>query len=323
MLYEIAVTPDVFDATLVDDQTTRGFELRELLRELVPGGVIADLDKGYWSKCVQERANGWSPALRSALVTHLTELDKMNRLVRHPQRRCGHPDSDDQWLDLALESHHRCAFNWIVTNENMIENLRMDEDIIDVSSLRNSPEWSERRWSRSVRMCEQEYLVMIRPLLRYAKRLELVDRYLSPRDWRHSRFIELCAMALGQGGNAVHPPQIHLHTWMEASISEASIDASLTDWMNYLSRIKAKHRVPHLFRVFVWGRKENGPSMHDRFLLTDQCGVTVGWGFDCCDNETTRETTWTLLDKQTWKVRRNDFVPDVGPYQYLDDRTLR
>jgi len=86
-----------------------------------------------------------------------------------------------------------------------------------------------------------------------------------------------------------------------------------------LSRVRVQHAV----QVVVWGPDESGKSMHDRFLLTNQCGVMAGESFECKNESTKRKTTWTLLDKETWGERREDLIRDVGPYEWIAERSIK
>jgi hypothetical protein len=323
MLFEIAITPDVFDGSLAGSDPALGHELRELLREIAAGGLVANLDKGEWERHVASRAAGWAPSVRTALISHLSRLDDLHRLVRHPQRKAGHPANDAEWLDLALESHHHHALEWIVASKHLCAS-RTDEPapLIDPIELRASEPWQTRQRTPSVRMCASGYRPYLAPLLRHAKRLEIVDPYLSHRELRHRRFIELSAILMGDLGQARLPGEIRLHTWLRNCATPADIQESLDSWSKDWGLIKARLPPQHSFKVILWGRQGGDPPMHDRFLLTDQCGIQSGWGFDCKDEGTKQQTTWTLLDDRTWNERRNDYVRDIGPYRWLGETAL-
>lgn len=324
MLYELAITPDVFDSPLAATDPEHGLELRELLREISTNGLVANFDKGEWARQVMTRADGWPPRTRDALQTHLVRLDKLHRLVRHPKRDAGHPASDQEWLDLAMESHRRVPFDWVVVSKRLHANTdAQDSALTELAELRQSEGWEARRWSESVQMCESKYRQLLGPLLRHAKRLEIINPYLSHRNRRHFKIVELCASAMGERGQAPLAGKIHNHVWQAESEDPARVDVYLDSWMQELDRLKQQHRLRHSFKVVAWGRKSDGPRMHDRFLLTDQCGVQAGWGFDCLAEGTNQQTTWTFLNELIWKERRNDYVRDVGPYQWLGEKMLR
>jgi hypothetical protein len=320
MLYELAITPDVFDPATVAEDAMHAVELRELLRELAVNGCIADLDKGEWGRLVSQCVEGWDSGLRMDVVKCLNRLRDLNRLVRHPKRERGHPKDDLEWLDLVLESHRRTPFDWIVIGSRLCLNgEEQDLQRSDVLGVRRSESWEARRRSISLRKCASEYRPVLNRLLRHAKRLEIVDPYLKANDG----FVGLCASEMGQRGHATLPGEIHFHLWMDGYTSNEDVQGAVDEWTESLSKIKHRNRAPHTFKINIWGRKANGPKMHDRFLLTNQCGIQAGWGFDCLAEDTSNQTTWTLLDEATWNERRLEFRPDLSPYKHLGERIVK
>src|SRR5205807_1758063 len=105
VLYEFALTPDVFDAKVVDGALVLGFTLVQFLTGMCDNGLVASLHKGRWLDCVEDRVKRLSPDLKDKILSCFKTLHDRHRLVRHPRRLAGDPTNDHDWLDLALESH--------------------------------------------------------------------------------------------------------------------------------------------------------------------------------------------------------------------------
>ena len=43
-------------------------------------------------------------------------------------------------------------------------------------------------------------------------------------------------------------------------------------------------------RVFIWKQREQGEKLHNRYILTEVCGVSFGIGLDKADDLETLET---------------------------------
>jgi hypothetical protein len=57
--------------------------------------------------------------------------------------------------------------------------------------------------------------------------------------------------------------------------------------------------------------------MHDRFILTDQCGISTPGGLDCRSHTHANSTDWNLLDEEARRLRWNDYVPPDNPFSLM------
>jgi hypothetical protein len=103
-LYEFAITPDLFDASVANSDGRASVILVELLRGIAENGLLANLNKDRWLRHVTEkRTTTLSPALKDKVLTCLSALHDRNRMVRHPKRVAGDPLNDKEWLNLAFD----------------------------------------------------------------------------------------------------------------------------------------------------------------------------------------------------------------------------
>lgn len=319
MLYEFAMTPDVFDATAVDLNPALGVILVQLLRGMCDNGLIANLHKNRWLGYVKDRIERLSPGLKDKIFTCFNTLHDRHRFVRHPRRLAGDPASANDWLELALESHRRIPFHGIVLGHALLATSgHNDSAFMELRGSLDLPQWQSRRRSLTLTKCEADYRAALAPLLRHAKTLSLVDPYLSCHDARFFDTVRICAELVGQRGHAVLPCRVHIHA---GNPSPEPVPDRLNAWDRQLRPlIDPQH--PHRFKVFLWGTRSGGETLHDRYILTDQCGVSVPSGLDCRVHSVPNSTTWSLLDEEDRARRLQDYEPVTSPFQWLGEREV-
>ena len=62
--------------------------------------------------------------------------------------------------------------------------------------------------------------------------------------------------------------------------------------------------------------------MHDRFILTDQCGIFTPGGLECRTHSHANSTDWSLLDEDVRQRRWNEYDPPVSPFNLLGEREI-
>jgi hypothetical protein len=90
-----------------------------------------------------------------------------------------------------------------------------------------------------------------------------------------------------------------------------SVSDRLATWEQQLRSLQHAHHIT----VFLWGTKPGGETFHDRYILTDQCGISVPAGLDCRTLSAPNSTTWSLLDEADRIRRLRDFDAATSPYQ--------
>lgn len=317
MLYEFAITPDVFRPDVVNADPVLGLTLVQLLRGLCDNGLVANLHKDRWIRHIMNNnVATLSPALRDTIITCLNVLHDRHRLVRHPRRLQGDPASDHEWLDLALESHRRIAFYGIVLSQLLLKTCgHTDGAFIELSTALDAPQWCNRRRSRSLTKCEADYRIALAPFLRHARSVLLIDPYMSCHESRYFDTIRLCLELTGQRGYDPQPARIHIHAGDPQAdyAHQELVPDRLFAWEHKLRSLRPLHRIT----VFLWSARPGGETFHDRYILTDQCGISVPAGLDYRTSSVPNSTTWSLLDEEDRIRRFQDFDPSTSPYQLL------
>ena len=322
MLCEFAVTPELFGVP-----SNKGAEhLPELLGLMADNnGMLADLDKDGWSKHVKERLETLSessPMLKDRISNCLKTLYDRHRLVRHPKSKSGKPVTDQDWLNLAFESHEKIPFDAIILSKELMENCGRDCDaLIDVfNSLKeeNLPILRKRTLHLSQQR-ESEYSFALGPVLRHTRSLFLIDPYMNTTV-PFLKTIELCSKLLGKRVQAEKLGCcIHIHALEKNQEPKGrEVDFYLGEWKKKLDDLRDKCN--HRFQVFLWEKKKiDSESMHDRYILTDQCAISIPGGLDCRGGS----TYWNLLDYNVLGRLQRDYDPSMSPFKLKGKRDFQ
>lgn len=324
MLYEFAMTPNLFDASVVDPDPRAGVVLVEVLKGIAENGLLANLHKDRWLRHVQEqRISTLPPNFRDRILTLLNLLYDRHRLVRHPKRQAGDPATDFDWLQLALDSHNRVPFHGILLSQDLIDGCEHNCDaFVEFLGALDSPQWEARRGrTRTLRKCDADYRSALAPLVRHSRVLQLVDPYLNAQETRYFNTVDLCSELMGQRVQERLAGRIDIHAEARRQRPDGlTIEQYLDLWENKLRPLAARDH--HRFRVHLWECQAGGESMHDRFVLTDQCGISVPGGLDCRTHSHANSTDWTLLDEVSRTRRWSDYDPATSPFRRVGYREV-
>ena len=315
MLYEFSMTPDLFDNSIIGSNESLGVILVQLLRGVAENGLLANLHKDRLVRHVSDyRVKSLRPSLRDKVVTCLNILSNRHRLVRHPKNTTGDPQNDMEWLDLAWESHQRIPFHGIILSQILLDKCsHTDPALIEFSGILDSARWLSRQRTLTLTKCEADYRSALASILRHAKSLSLVDPWLNTQESRYFDTVRVCSEVMGQRGHARLLGRVHIHAEFGKQKPDGkSLNEYLENWGKKLNQLKRQDG--HRFKVFLWESLPGSERLHDRFILTDQCGISVPGGLDCRTHSRANSTNWNLLDENARILRLNDYDPQISPF---------
>lgn len=320
MLYEYSITPDVFDPALLENDQAAAVILTQLLRGICENGMISDLHKSGWSRDIAKRIEEIpSHKIKTNVMKLLEVLKDRKRLVRHP-RAANDPADDMQWVELAREAHGRAPLDAIVLTPNLRARCGIDDEVlVGLGDVLDSAPWLNRRRSATIKQREADYRSLLPKILRHAKRLWLIDPYFRPdrRQWTDT--IEICASLMGQRGGELLRGIIEIHT---GDPGKRNTPLSPKDEMTAWDQWKKNHfapNYPHTLSVSMWAKFDDGERVHDRFLITDQVGISIAGGLDCITPPAgiPSDTVWTLLDERDRLLWLSKFQEGTSPYDRI------
>ena len=88
MLYEYAMTPDLFDSKILNSNDASEINLVEILHGIAQFGLLANLHKDRWILHVEERLNSLSPHAKA-------KRTKLSLIVKRSTSPCKAPKVHD------------------------------------------------------------------------------------------------------------------------------------------------------------------------------------------------------------------------------------
>jgi hypothetical protein len=322
MLFEYAVTPDIFDFDLLNENAELSRKLIEFLRGLLENGMVADLDKGKLSRHIQgDRIGALSHSLRERILPLLNLLHDRHRFVQHPQTAITDPRDDFCWLEAALESDRRVPFQAVVVSQKLQAACEEQGDhVIDLAELLDLPLWEPHKRSISLSRTPAAFRQALAPVLRHAKRVHLVDPYLLPFETRRLDAVRLCFELTGQCQFDRLPGSIVMHAGNPTDLRGRSqsigmsTEELLKQWEAAVRPLADEFQ--HSCEVNLWRTRIGGQRFHDRYVFTDQCGIAMPSGLDFRIEGDRDFTTWVLLDHDVWTRRLADYARQSRVFSY-------
>jgi hypothetical protein len=81
----------------------------------------------------------------------------------------------------------------------------------------------------------------------------------------------------------------------------------------------------HKIDVSLWRNNPGGKPFHDRYIITDQCGISAPGGLDFGDDPTRAIlTSWAWLEPSIISdILLKEFNPSTSPYKLLGSRRAK
>mgnify|MGYP001439642880 CR=1 FL=1 len=303
MLEEFAITPEIF----WDDGTYP--YLDKLLTFIWKYGMIADLNDG------KALSNGISQLIKNNEVEGLSvdsiikQLKNNNRIIDCPPS--GDPQNPGEWLDLAISSPKKTEFFGVIASGETLKSRNLTSDPFYISFPEGIKFGGNQNWqffteSESVQIIKSIkcYQNTLAPILRNAKKIHFIDPYFNCWEQRYINTINIIHQLLN--ANSQTQKKIFIHAGYDGEKnwfpgSRTSFKKGITMWRDKVDDL-AKSST-HKFSIVIWKIKPypNNTRFHDRYILTDQCGIIVPYGFDCF-NMQGAETIWSMISN-TQRVR--------------------
>lgn len=299
MLYDLSCTPQIFSKDALESDSNNIFFLVQFLEDVYRNGMLADLNNGEWRKNVFKNINELSPSDKDALSNLISTLKDHNLIVGHTKSGLK-PSSEKEWIELAKISDSLQSFFGIVSFEQ-------EDKTQTLKDLLYSTKWKQERLSSNVIIQNEENLIMaLNPILAYAKRVILIDPYFNIMKSKYRLTLNLVAKLLRSQRGNMQSGSIEIHT----SFKKDDIDPSNDTFRNSWTKIKNDlfKEYGHVNTMYIWN---NTDDWHDRYIITNQCGVQVGAGLDVRNGK----STWSKLDYSVLANILKDYKENSSPYR--------
>jgi len=272
--------------------------------------MLLELPKfSAWKKAVYEAAQ--KLGLPDTDMTRVAEL--LSMFGEHKHRRADTIyDGLLSWLENAEREYGRRAFAGILA----IANPRSHEAVLVSEQLSAQ----SARWACAVGASPQRtpagLAAEFAPMLTHCYQLHLIDPHFGPENRRHSDVLSAFMNVLVQGGGAPRVIRVHCAKKSEIQFFQDS----------------AKKMAPRLpvdvtIEFVRWRERQSGERLHNRYILTDVGGVSLGIGLDAGGPGETDDLS--LLTRDQYALRWEQYVLEKGfdcvdrPANVVGTRTRR
>ena len=265
------------------------------------GRLISQFPKS-WLRMVYEASAHLQPIER-ARVTEILNRSKPN-VVRFRRQY----DAKLDWLGNAVDQQCREPFHAIIAEENPqgLPFVVRAEEVDEAHPLMVAP----HNWE--VPRVGVQLAHAMAPLLRTAGTVLFVDKYFKFDDTTYKETLREALSVDSSRGQRDTRCEIHFADHQRcAPIQE--IELRVGRWLQ--GAIPAGMSVV----LFCWKEKSGGEDFHDRFLLTDKGGMTIGAGFSADGPHQNAQIG--LLDPVVWLAKLRALDRSSTVYE-LADRVL-
>lgn len=290
MICEFALEPELV-ATWHDRKEFLFFEEKFGLKT---GRIVSAYPKNWvaqvW-KAFQNSPNGQNQNAQRNLDALLRDLTQ--NMVK---RRNTFPEIL-VWLDRTEAEHAERPFYALLAREN-------PRGCAQVFSTERLVAEGHARWvvpsHPPVVRNAGELVAAVAPMLRASRHIVFIDPYFDPTK---QRFVVPMAAFLHEiwtNRYGTENPQVELHTGMDRFFREheraqnRKLDEEKRVYSNLVHEMQ--RRLPKIIptgkkvHVTIWKQRELGQKLHNRYILSEVCGVAFGIGLDQNDDQTASET---------------------------------
>ena len=285
---------------------------------------MVDLPYGQWYQNAEQiilgQADGLPPVKRRGLKERLNKVKA--QLVARPGTAWTDWYDDDfsqfSWLAETRREHQREPFSLVVSPDcDGVDDDRQEyhPDDLDITV----PAWNTPS-GVSITRSPGEFVDAILPMLRLAKHIHCIDRYFSvdansPHTQNYKRIIE----DLTSYCDSFPSLTIHCCPGERAVPKKKHFKNELSK--HYAPLIpKGKSMAVFLYQVKKDVQIESGAHpFHNRFVLSNHCGVSVGYGTDSAKRKTQAPDLLQIIDHEIylnlWNQIRGEF-----PMLYIEHK---
>ena len=263
------------------------------------GRAIADLPPGMWLRTALDYIN---TLVRDRELGSVKGQSLKRRLDRVRDRLVDRPQTDwdymeDRWLANAEREHRREPFAAVVSPEydgaDATDHKYHPGELNEDLDAWNTPNGVDITRTRT------EFTAAILPMLLVAKEIHFLDRGFSVD--ANSLYTRNYQQLLRGLARCDRFPSITIHCCPDSAVDTTYFQGELT--RHYAELVPARS----VLTCVIWqvnGTIERGAHpFHNRFVISDRCGVLVGYGTDSANAATDAPDTLQLIDAKVFATK--------------------
>ena len=302
ILKEVTFTPNVFDQSFIFALRKRYSKLISILESLIDSGII--IAPSYqWKEQVFKMIDQYEEEDKEELIVLLKEIDSRSRIISHP---ISIDDSEEKiWIKMIEQLYAKRAFDFAAATEDTTVTVALEH--IERSKYKNTGAKVEKQTFEYMKK-------MLAPILSYAEIVKVIDPYFNLSEDRFSKVMQMICENAGNNRGDKNSIIIDIHTSVKAMLNQ---DKELVwniaeAWRKQIQTYELKYG--HAICLYVWEERKQKDGWHERWIITNQCGVFIGKGSDISD---WTDSTWGLLDWEELPEISNKFDINRQVYNYI------
>ncbi len=304
MFNETTLTPQLFEEAFLSDITNKN-SLRDIFRDVVRSStIIVVLSKKEWEKAVEKYIEKLPQETQNIFQTLLKTLSDRHRIVGHDDIDMV-PSNEDQWIASAKFFHKKSQLDKIISTKEIPPLIETPE------ALKNGEEWENMISKQSEKIIQTKNTMekKLGRLLHYARKVTIIDPYFNPHFAHYSKSLQIILEKLAyRRGMRKKGAKINIHL----KYDEKFIQKNIKDWQRKKDEISEEFG--HDLKVYFWDDSNTPLRIHDRFIITDQYGVSVGDGLNIHSSSIQKKSTWAILDNQAMIDTLDEYSENTSEY---------
>lgn len=303
---EVALTPHIFQKDILLEDERKFERLLNILDILAESGQIVGVYSD-WFRFVNEKISQFDDFDKDEIKEVLKYLNDRQRIVHIPDTKCN-DKSESCWIKQALAFSTIRAFEIILATEQK-------ENVKSLNEIDRKAQRSIRNKGAKVLPQTQENMRnLLAPVLAYAEIVKIYDPYFDLTKPRYSNAANIICSILGYRHGDRVSSILEIHTSVKILLDKNN----MIDWkkLNIFAKnvLDFENEFNHIISIYIWEDKKRNDEWHDRWIVTNQCALTLGKGSDVSE---WTDATWGLLDYDDIPNIEKKFIVNRGKYNLI------
>ncbi len=298
---EVTFTPQTFDKEYIFSNHRRFGKLIAILEGLMNSGIIIAASE-TWNNDVYNFLDKYDDIDKNEIMNLLEMLSRRDRISVYPYHK--KLMSEKLWIDEISKLNKTRKFDFSAGTVTNIT-VRTIEDI-DSKAYLNTGAKIKKQTIANIKQ-------IINPVLTYAEIAKIYDPYFMIGKDRFFDVLKVICEYLGSAYNERNDAIIDIHTSVKSMLNRKNE----FDWReanNWIQKIKyLEQKYNHEITIKIWEDTDKN-KWHDRWLITNQCGISMGKG---SDTSNWTDATWGLLDWEDLPKIEDKFTEGKNFYHYI------
>lgn len=302
---EVIFTPHIFQKdNLMNDE--RKFErLLNTLENLAESGQIIGVFND-WYKFINENISEFDDFDKGDIEEVLKYLEKRQRIIFNSNKECN-SNNENCWIEQSIKLNNIRNFEFILATEQ--RGIVKSFDSVNRKTLKNI----QNKGAIVTPQSEENMQKLLTPILAYAEITKVYDPYFDISKQRYNDAIGIFSKTLGYRHGDKESAILEIHTSIKIILDKDNLInwKLLNQYSNKIYQLEKTYG--HSIVFYIWEDKKDN-KWHDRWIVTNQCAITLGKGTDISE---WTDATWGLLDYEQISNVEKKFIDNRNEFNLI------